>query len=145
MLIELAKKERDAAATAMAAAARDLEAAERQLSLLHDYRADYLRRQSDALAQGAQADLARSYRQFIERIDVAVAQQEAEVARCRSQLAAAQEQLGETQRRVASFEALLARRTAEAQIAQLRTEQKQSDEIANQTAARSTVAWTNAR
>jgi flagellar FliJ protein len=145
MLIELAKKERDAAAQAMATSAREVEAAEKQLTLLRDYRADYARRQEKTMAQGAQALLAQSYRQFIERIDLALAQQERDVERVRGKLTAAQAVLAQAQRRVSSFEALLKRRDAEILLAQTRKEQKQSDEQASQATLRNASGWNQIR
>lgn len=145
MLIEIAKKERDTAAGAMATAARALEAAQAQLSLLHGYRADYVSKQEQLLTQGTEAALARSYRQFIEKLDVAIAQQDAECQRLQARLNVAQAKLANTQRRVSSFQTLQERRASEQVAVERKQEQKQNDEVASQKAARSTTHWTNVR
>lgn len=130
LLMELAAGARDAALARRAELQQRATQAAAQLDVLRGYARDYGRRASAQLANGCDPAAQLNSRAFANKLDQALAAQEAEVRTREQQLVAGDEELHAAQRRLKSLQALAERRaTAERDRAQ-RLDQKQTDEIA---------------
>jgi len=129
-LIETARSCSDSAARALGVThTRELEETAK-LDLLIRYREEYLVRFGHAAGRGMDRDLWVNYRQFVSKLDAAIAQQRDVIAqqqknteRCRSDWRAANG-------RLRSFDALDERRRSAEALAGRRREQRKQDEFA---------------
>ena len=133
--LELAEKDRDAALARCRQAAQTLERHRLQAQQLRDYRADYLARWNGQFQQRGTVEIMRCYRDFMARLDQAIAQQALVVQQAEWQLEHSRLHLLEQERRAAAIRKLLEKRAAEQALAAQRREQKHTDEQASR------IAW----
>ena len=110
-------------------------AAQAQADQLLMYRGDYEARWSDHFSRQAKIELLHCYQGFIQRLTLAIEQQNRVATQAASQAALALAALNEAEMRVASVRKLIERRVGERQLRAERHEQKQTDEFAAR------VAW----
>ena len=79
MLTDLAHERRDAAAKKLGRSLAFLQESQKRLALLAQYRDDYRRRLATAAAGGVSGDELRNFRDFLARLDEAIAQQASEI------------------------------------------------------------------
>ena len=129
-LQELARKDVDEAATALATANQRLQQARDQLALLQSYRQDYLDKLSRQLAAGLDAKAYQNFQRFMRMLDQAIAGQQ-DVVRAAEQ----QAELGlaawrESHKKKRSYEVLSDRSHEKVRRVELKKEQKLMDEHA---------------
>jgi flagellar export protein FliJ len=128
-LLQREESLRDDAALALKQAQDRLAYAEAQCRLLQEHRAEYVARWSAEFGRATTPQVFQCYREFKDRLDQAIAQQqtmgqrEAAVERCRAALVAAEQ-------RAAAVRKLIERRLAEWQRQEARRERKREDEFA---------------
>jgi flagellar FliJ protein len=131
-LLEHAEHQRDAALAdllqAEALARRHLAMAEQ----LQAYRADYCRRHPALGGQSTSIELLRCHQGFMQRLDQAVQQQQAQVQGSDARCTSLRSRLLVKETRVASVRKLLERRGNDARHQAERQEQRRSDEAAQQ-------------
>lgn len=109
-----------------------------QSDQLQSYRRHYQNHWQLQFRSGATPALLQCYRQFVERLDAALAQQSHTVHHVQGLLEQAQHQRMQQEIRVASIEKLLQRRGREEQAAQARAQQRSDDEWAQRARRRTT-------
>lgn len=129
-LLDLARTRTDDAARELGELLAAERSVEEKLTLLENYRNEYLQRFADAAREGLTPDAWRNYSAFIVRLDDAVAAQNKLVEQSRARTAEGQQSWMEQRNRLRAFDTLsqrhqnlLARREAKA-------DQKMSDEHA---------------
>lgn len=132
-LLEQAETERDVALARMLAADETARQARTQAEQLHAYREDYRRRAPAQGGRSANIELMRCHHGFVQRLDQAIEQQRALLARLEHQAAQQRATLLEREVRVASVKKLMQRRAQESQRGAARSEQRRSDEAAMRT------------
>ena len=113
------------------------DAAHAQAEQLVAYRREYEQRWSAQFCQQGRIELVRCYQGFMERLTQAVEQQARIAASLGEQAAQAGATLREREQQLAAVRKLIERRLAEGRAANLRDEQKQSDELAAR------IAWSS--
>lgn len=134
LALELAEKDRDVALARCQQAAQALERQRLQAQQLRDYRADYLARWNGQFQRRGTVEIMRCYRDFMARLDQAIAQQALVLQQAQWQHEQARLQLLEQERRAAAIRKLLEKRAAEQALAAQRREQKHTDEQASRLA-----------
>lgn len=130
---------RDAAASArrrLGETLSDCRQSEERLRVLEGYRAEYEQRLKRAVSGGISATVLANYRQFLDRLGEAIAQAAAELDASRRRVTVGQASVLAEDRRVKSFDTLAERRERCAATAEARRDQKQTDELAARSAAR---------
>ncbi|ANN78274.1 flagellar export protein FliJ [Bordetella flabilis] len=127
-LIGLAKDQTDEAARRLGTLHTVRNDAERQLAMLHDYRADYLQRLQHAMVSGMSAADCHNYQRFIATLDDAIDQQRAVLEQADSHLAQGKVRWQEERRKLNSFDALAQRQNRELARQDARREQRLNDE-----------------
>lgn len=124
---DIAGKRTDEAANAMAERVRHLDAAQRQLHELQQFRRDY---QVTPSAQGSGTSVAEllNRQHFVARIDMAIAQQQREVEERTWQLAQARAAWLESRNRSAALDTVTQRHRGREQAKEERAEQAALDE-----------------
>lgn len=130
ILTELAVTARDAAAARRAQLQQHLQQAQQQLDVLRSYARDYAQRSQASLARGCDPAAQMNWRAFAAKLEQAVASQANEVAARERQLAAADAELNQAQRRLKSLQTLTERKQEAARLVEQRKEQKTTDELA---------------
>lgn len=130
VLLEREEATRDEAKLAYQRALEVRMRAANQLQMLVDYRGDYVARWTQQFRQGGGPEILRAYRDFMVKLDQAIAQQqgalagtEAQVQRCHGLLVAAET-------RAAAVRKLIERRDAEHARREEKQARKEMDEIA---------------
>jgi len=139
-LIGLAKDSADDAARALGRLSAERNHAEQQLSMLQDYRQDYLARLQAAMQSGMSAADCHNYQRFIATLDDAIGQQAAVLRQADSHLAQGRTHWQQQQRRLNSFDALAERERRAQAVVETRREQRASDEFAARIAYRQASA-----
>lgn len=134
LALEQAEKQRDEAQAAYQRLLRAAEGARQQAQQLLDYRSEYQQRWSTQFRHSGTVAILQCYQGFMERLNGAIEQQDAAVARSQAQLDAARQALLERETRVAAIRKLIERRQAQAEAAQQRRDQKATDEQASRLA-----------
>ncbi|MCD0506173.1 flagellar export protein FliJ [Bordetella petrii] len=129
-LIGLAKESTDDAARALGRLNAERNHAEKQLSMLQDYRQDYLQRLQNAMQSGMSAADCHNYQRFIGTLDDAINQQTAVLRQADTHLAHGRVHWQQQQRRLNSFDALAERERRALALAENRREQRANDEFA---------------
>lgn len=129
-LIGLAKESTDDAARALGRLNAERNHAEKQLSMLQDYRQDYLQRLQNAMQSGMSAADCHNYQRFIGTLDDAISQQTAVLRQADTHLAHGRVHWQQQQRRLNSFDALADRERRALAVAESRREQRANDEFA---------------
>lgn len=139
-LLEQAEAQRNAALAAFNQVRARRDAARQQALELDAYRADYQQRWNQQFqARGTSLDIVRCYRQFADRLDLAITQQALAIDVAEQALLRANDTLAAHELRVASVRKLIERREDEARRGAERREQRASDELALRIASRRTT------
>lgn len=137
VLLERAEAERDEALRHLREAQARANAARNQHDQLAQYRQDYRHRWSQEFAQRTTVQLLGCYQNFGGRLDEAIGQQQGIANYAEQRLAMAQNVVRERELRVASVRKLIERRRGEALRAEMRRDQRTTDEQAARAATRS--------
>jgi flagellar FliJ protein len=130
-LIEFAKGERDEALGLLSAALAQSRDAKGRLELLVRYRAEYAERMTQSASNGTvSAEQLRNFGAFLEKLERAIAQQQAAAAAQDEQVHTQRELWREREAQLAGYSQLKARRDAAENLRDRRAEQRQTDEHA---------------
>ena len=129
-LLDHATVLRDEALTAARQAEAQAERQLRQAEQLQAYRGEYEQRWQSQFRQGGSMQIVQCYRDFMARLEQALATQRRQAEQAQMMCRHARDALLEAERRVASVKKLIERREAEARRVVDRREQKASDEMA---------------
>lgn len=140
MLLDLARERCDEATRQLGQLNSVKLNADKQLSMLQDYRLDYLNRLQDAMVNGMPAADCHNYQRFINTLDEAIGQQNSAVAQADVQLQGGRVQWQQEKRKVNSFDALAQRELRARAIDEGRREQRTSDEYAARSSRHPTFA-----
>jgi flagellar protein FliJ len=141
-LLEQAEAQRNTALAAFNQTRSRRDAAREQLHDLERYQADYTARWNQQFRQGAALEIVRSYHQFADRLQLALAQQAHALTVAEQSLVRANDTLAAHELRVASVRKLIERRQAELRQRDERREQRADDEIAQRLAGARRAAAT---
>ena len=136
-LLAQTERQRDLALADHLKAQSVRDAAQTQADQLLAYRREYVQRWRAQFCQQGRIELVRCYQGFMERLTQAVEQQARIAASLGEQAAQAGATLREREQQFAAVRKLIERRLAEGRAADLRDEQKQSDELAAR------IAWSS--
>jgi flagellar protein FliJ len=136
ILIQLAQKASDEQARTLGNALRREFNDKERLRLLSDYRNEYLTRYNKLRNNGVSAVEMLNFQQFLDKLDVAIAQQYDALGSAQTAAGSARAALGESERSRQSLVLLRDRRKDAAQSVEIRREQKLHDEFAMQNARR---------
>jgi flagellar protein FliJ len=129
-LLELARAGNDAAAAQLGAVNGHEREMQKRLQLLLDYRSEYQAHFAQAAKMGMDSAGWRNFREFMDKIDAAIAQQGELVAQARHQVETGQRHWHSERRKLKSFDTLSQRhRSAELKL-EARQEQKEQDDHA---------------
>ncbi|CAM4002919.1 flagellar export protein FliJ [Bordetella bronchialis] len=128
MLISLAKDHTDEAAKQLGGLHVARNNAEQQLTMLNDYRADYLLRLQNAMMTGMSAADCHNYQRFIATLDDAIDQQRAVLEQAATHLEQGKERWREERRKLNSLDALAQRQQQVVAREDARREQRLNDE-----------------
>jgi len=130
-LLDHERRGRDAALLGLRDAEGSVDQADLQAQQLVAYRSEYVERWSARFRSAAgSVALMQCYQGFMQRLEQAITQQHAAVQLAQARLAQARRTLADNERRVASVQKLIERRTQQEQHRAARREQSSSDEIA---------------
>ena len=129
-LIDLSEQESDEAAKALGHAIQANHQAREKLSLLQNYKSDYVRQLVDRLAAGLSGLEHRNYEQFLAGLERAIHQQDEVCQECQRTAARALDLWQASERKRLSFRTLGQRQLREKAREEARREQKRSDEHA---------------
>ena len=135
-LLDHERRVRDAALLGLRDAEGSADAADAQARQLHAYRSEYVERWSARFREPGSVALMQCYQGFMQRLEQAIAQQRAAVQLAQARLEQARLALSDNERRVASVEKLIERRSSQDRQRAARREQSHSDEIAQRAHAR---------
>jgi len=142
-LVNLAQQQNEAATRKFGQLNQMQQAAQTKLDTLLQYREDYQTRLQEAVQSGMnQADL-RNFREFIMRLDEAIAQQRNANEHARSQVQIGRSELQEAQRKMKSFDTLAQRHVENEKKLAEKVEQRQQDEHTGRFAAIKAAAALN--
>lgn len=127
---DLSTRKRDDAALAMARAQQDLLGAQQQLEQLSAYEQEGQQKWMERCSVGVSATLLQHHRQFMLKIEQALAYQHNVVTQRQAHLERTRLQLQATERQVATFDKVKQRTLQTMAQTQQRREQKQTDEMA---------------
>lgn len=133
-LLDLAREKREEAARVLNAATAAWQQAQNKQSQLEGFRKDYEQRLTQAGGNGISVQQWRDFQAFLTKLDMAVAQQAAEVTRRANIRTEAQAGWMAEERKVKSFETLATRHRQREEAKESKREQKQMDEFANRKA-----------
>lgn len=136
MLIDLAKDNADEAARALGRLNQERQHAEKQLTLLRDYRNDYLARLQKTMLAGMTASDCHNYQRFITTLDDAIGQQIAALDVLNTNLEKSRLHWQQQQRKLNAFDTLAQREARAARVVAERREQRANDEHAARLASR---------
>jgi flagellar FliJ protein len=129
-LVEQARRVRDDAAGAAAAAVREVDQAQRTFDLLTGYLSEHLQRAP--FDKSVSPALLPVREGFTRKLDLAITEQTRQRDGLRQTADARQLELVERQRRLLAYETLMERRAAARQKTQHRADQRNTDELAAQ-------------
>jgi len=129
-LEEIATKEVDLAAEALARSIRARDDAVSKQNMLAGYREDYMDNLNLLLESGMGAETYRNFQNFVYKLDQALAGQEQEVRLAQQQVDLHQSLWQESQRKRLSYDVLITRTDKRVQAVALKKDQKSMDEFA---------------
>jgi len=129
-LLDLAQEGSDAAAARLGAVNGHERDMGERLRVLLEYRGEYSQRLARVTQSGMHSVDLRNFREFVERIDAAIALQRELVAKAKSEVETGKRHWASEQRKLKSFDALLQRHCSAARISEARQEQKEQDDLA---------------
>ena len=138
MLINLAKESTDEAARLLGRLSAERTNAERQLSMLHDYRQDYLERLQQAMTTGMSAIDFHNYKRFISTLYYAISQQQVVFRKADDNLAKGRLYWQQEKRKLNSYDALAQRELRAQAVVESRREQRANDEYSARLVQRQT-------
>ena len=131
-LLEIAERERDQAAAALAQVERQLRAQQQQWDQLQAYQADYLKRAPAHGGRSAPIEVLRCHQGFMGRLDQAITHQQRVLNAAQAEVQLRRQTLLQRETRLASVRKLMQRRATAATHAADRADQRQTDEAALQ-------------
>ena len=131
-LLDIATRERDQAAAALAQAEQQLRAQQNQWEQLQAYQADYARRAPAHGGQAAPIEVLRCHQAFMGRLDQAMAHQQRVLHAAEGEAQLRRQTLLQRETRLASVRKLMQRRVDSATLAAERADQRRTDEAALQ-------------
>ena len=134
VLIDLATRNSDDRAQGLGAALRNESSGSKRLSLLTDYRRDYIARFDQGARDGMAAIALTNYYHFMRRLDQAIEEQQRVVEQSKVRSIAARQELSEAERRRLSLVTLRERRLDVMRRVEAKREQHAHDEIASRIA-----------
>lgn len=134
ILIDLASTASDERAKALAGALNRESDSAKRLDLLADYRRDYLVRYDSARRSGLTATALINFYHFLQKLDQAIEQQQAVVARAKANSSVARVELQEAERKRKSLMTIQDRRLATLRVIEARREQRANDEFSQRLA-----------
>ncbi len=129
-LLNLAQAGSDAAAAQLGVVNGHDRDMQKRLQLLLDYRSEYSARLTSVTTTGTHSMDLRNFREFMEKIDVAIEQQRELVAAARREVETGQIHWHKQQRRLKSFDTLSQRHLSAERKSEARQEQKEQDDFA---------------
>jgi flagellar FliJ protein len=129
-LEEIAAKEVDLAAEALARSIRARDDAVSKKNMLAGYREDYMDNLNLLLESGMGAETYRNFQNFVYKLDQALTGQEQEVRIAQQQVDLHQSLWQESQRKRMSYDVLITRTDKRVQAVALKKDQKSMDEFA---------------
>jgi flagellar protein FliJ len=135
-LIELARTRTDDAAKRLGNLNMQSMDLQEKLALLLQYRDEYRARFAVSMQRGLKASDWRNYQEFLDRLDAAIAEQREVLALMNQRLKAGQSAWQAARRTLTSYDTLAQRQVRNELTRAARSEQKQTDEHVNNTAAR---------
>lgn len=129
-LIDLALKDTDEAAKKLGQAIRAGEDTEKKLAMLLGYRDEYAARFQSSMAAGLSAMDYRNFQLFIEKLDAAIAGQQAIVQEAKRLIERERKSWQDCERKRMSYDTLATRAEKEKQHKENKRDQKQTDEHA---------------
>lgn len=126
----LAEKDVDVATDRLGEANRQLAEAEKSLSLLMQYRADYVSQRDHAMANGMTAEIYQNYQSFLGKLSQAIVSQTENVERLRQVHHLRKQEWQECQKKKMSYDVLIDRADKRANAIELKRDQKMMDEHA---------------
>jgi flagellar FliJ protein len=136
-LIEYARSQRDDALARFAASVSTSRALRDRLALLVNYRSEYAARLAATVREGLTAEQLRGFRLFLDKLDLAIAQQQLAMHSQSEQHLRRRADWAQRESRLQGYATLRDRRRAESAGRSRRDEQRGSDEHAGRMAARS--------
>jgi flagellar FliJ protein len=130
MLKDLAAKEVDSAAEALAYAMKVADEAQNKQAMLHEYRKGYVENLNKSLLTGIGTEAYQNFQNFFGKLDQAIAGQLEVVESTKRLVIHKRELWQESQRKKLSYEVLLKRSASQANKAELKKDQKMMDEFA---------------
>ncbi len=130
MLIDLAETEVDEATRRLGALQQQRNDSQRQLEALTQYRDEYRRRLAEDAKNGMDASHWRNFQQFIDTLDVAMAQQRNAIKATDARITASKLDWQLRKQKLSSFETLQTRAQQRENLRLSRIEQRESDEFA---------------
>lgn len=140
ILKELSSRRNDQATRQLGQTNRRFQDEQNKLAQLNTFRQDYQSRYEKASQQGQSGDMLINFRNFLERLDEAVRQQQGVLEQMRQQVCLSQGKVRQTHRQMQSMDVLAERHGAQEQQRQQRQEQKNTDEQVGQKVTRSIQA-----
>ncbi|MCU0968748.1 MAG: flagellar FliJ family protein [Rubrivivax sp.] len=139
LLIEMAETERDRAAASQHAHEQRWHQQQARQRQIEAYRDEYAARWRERMTAGAAVEIVRCQRDFMARLDDALALQRAEVQAAAAALERARQTLRACELRAAAVRRLAERRAGDEALRRARDEQRRADEAAMQAAWRARV------
>lgn len=130
---------------ALGQARQALEEQVRKLGELREYRSDYQQRLQHRGEQGIDIGVLQEYRRFVERLDVAVRQQEEQVVQARQACAVCEAHWQDRRIRSRAMDKAVARSREAEQHIQARREQDETDETAGRISASDATSGDDSR
>jgi flagellar FliJ protein len=129
-LVDLARAQSSAAATALAKEIAGLRDSEQKVDLLQNYLDDYRVNLQQQMLSGLKASQLHNSQNFIQQLELAITQQEKAVITFKNQVSIAKQQWQECERKLLTFETLTQRAKTKVALIEARLDQKNTDEFA---------------
>ena len=129
-LLELAQEGSDAAAARLGAVSGHERDMGERLRVLLEYRGEYTERLARVTQSGMHSVDLRNFREFVGKIDAAIALQNELLAKAKSEVENGKRHWASERRKLKSFDALRERHCAAERANDARQEQKEQDELA---------------
>jgi flagellar FliJ protein len=129
-LVNLARQQSTAAATALAKEIAALNEARGKAELLTNYLDDYRAKLQQQMLMGLKVAQLINSQNFMQQIELAIKQQEKSIIQSENQVEQAKKHWQECERKSVTFEALIKRSKAKAALIEARLDQKNTDEFA---------------
>lgn len=139
-LIELARHQADDASRRLGELQRAQLSAREQLTLLEQYRAEYLAQLQARMAQGVCVEHLRNHQHFVDTLDAAIEQQSAHTEQAVQRLDTGRQAWQQSARKLNAFGTLAERLQRHALLALNRREQRDTDERATRTGRGATLS-----